>query len=68
MLLANTIMYIGMTVVNKITSPVSFCSAVTCGPPPVFPHARHTLINGSTNWNGIAVYTCSDGYRLHRGM
>ncbi|KAG7162952.1 Sushi, von Willebrand factor type A, EGF and pentraxin domain-containing protein 1-like 2, partial [Homarus americanus] len=42
------------------------CQAVTCGSPPVFPHARHTLINGSTNWNGIAVYTCSDGYRLHR--
>ncbi|KAK8730889.1 hypothetical protein OTU49_007681, partial [Cherax quadricarinatus] len=45
-------------------SPV--CQGVTCGPPPVFPHARHTLINGSTSWNGIAVYTCSDGYRLHR--
>ncbi|XP_069182423.1 uncharacterized protein [Procambarus clarkii] len=51
---------------GKWTNEAPICQAVTCGPPPVFPHARHTLINGSTNWNGIAVYTCSDGYRLHR--
>ncbi|XP_063849030.1 LOW QUALITY PROTEIN: uncharacterized protein LOC135093582 [Scylla paramamosain] len=41
------------------------CKAVTCGPPPVFSNARHILLNSSTSWNGIAVYTCTDGYRLH---
>ncbi|KAG0714717.1 Sushi, von Willebrand factor type A, EGF and pentraxin domain-containing protein 1 [Chionoecetes opilio] len=41
------------------------CKAVTCGPPPVFPNARHILLNSSTSWNGIAVYTCMDGYKLH---
>lgn len=48
------------------TNEAPICKAVTCGSPPVFPHARHTLLNGSTSWNGIAVYTCSDGYRLHK--
>lgn len=42
--------------------------AVTCGPPPVFANARYTLLNGSTHWNGIAVYSCADGFRLHRGQ
>ncbi|XP_066972236.1 LOW QUALITY PROTEIN: uncharacterized protein [Macrobrachium rosenbergii] len=50
---------------GRWTNESPFCQAVTCGPPPIFPHARHTLLNGSTHWNGIAVYTCNDGYRLH---
>ncbi|CAL4093332.1 unnamed protein product, partial [Meganyctiphanes norvegica] len=48
------------------TGDVPTCKAVSCGPPPKFPNSRHTLINGSTHWNGIAVYTCESGYRLHR--
>ncbi|XP_068234778.1 uncharacterized protein [Palaemon carinicauda] len=51
---------------GRWTNESPFCQAVTCGPPPVFQNARHTLLNGSTHWNGIAVYTCNDGYRLHR--
>ncbi|XP_069986362.1 uncharacterized protein [Penaeus vannamei] len=51
---------------GKWTLEPPSCQAVTCGPPPVFANARYTLLNGSTHWNGIAVYSCADGFRLHR--
>ena len=40
---------------------------MNCGPPPEFPNAKVALLSGSTDWNDIAVYSCIDGYVLHRG-
>ena len=44
-----------------------YITEVSCGAPPAIPYARYTLLNSSAVNNGIAVYTCEDGYRLSNG-
>ena len=39
------------------------CHAVTCGPPPVFPHSSTTMPMGA-NVNSVVTFMCNDGFYL----
>ena len=38
------------------------CRPISCGDPPMLPHTAVALLNGSTQWKSIAVYSCLPGY------
>ena len=38
------------------------CSPISCGDPPMLPHSAVALLNGSTQWKSLAVYSCLPGY------
>lgn len=42
-------------------------AAISCGQPPQVENADVDLINRSTTWNSIAVYSCKAGYYLPHG-
>jgi len=38
------------------------CRPISCGDPPMLPHSAVALLNGSTQWKSLAVYSCLPGY------
>ena len=38
------------------------CRPISCGDPPMLPHSAVALLNGSTMWKSLAVYSCLPGY------
>ncbi|KAL0268037.1 UNVERIFIED_CONTAM: hypothetical protein PYX00_010122 [Menopon gallinae] len=43
------------------------CRAISCGHPPQVENAEVDLINRSTTWNSIAMYSCKAGYYFPHG-
>jgi len=39
------------------------CRPISCGDPPMLPHSAVALLNGSTMWKSLAVYSCLPGYK-----
>ncbi|XP_068082212.1 uncharacterized protein [Anabrus simplex] len=44
------------------------CIPITCGYPKTFPNADIELLNHSTLWNTVAIYSCKAGYSLSSGV
>ena len=43
------------------------CRPISCGDPPMLPHSAVALLNGSTQWKSLAVYSCLPGYTTSNG-
>ena len=40
------------------------CRPISCGEPPMLPSSAVALINGSSQWKSVAVYSCLPGYTM----
>jgi hypothetical protein len=49
---------------GKWTNQEPFCQYVDCGQPKQIPNGSYQLVNGTTNYLSVALYTCNENYTL----
>lgn len=49
---------------GKWTNQEPFCQYVDCGQPKQIPNGNYQLINSTTNYLSVALYTCNEDYTL----
>lgn len=49
---------------GKWTNQEPFCQFVDCGQPKQIPNGSHQLVNGTTNYLSVALYSCNENHTL----
>ena len=44
------------------TGAAPSCQLISCGDPPMLPHSAVALLNGTTQWRALALYSCLPGH------